>query len=273
MQSNSTESQSPVTVATLRSMKVAREKIGCLTVYDASFARVLDDAGVDILLVGDSLGMVIQGEETTLPVTVEHMVYHTRSAARGCRRALLMADMPFMSYATPLQALDNAARLMREGQAQMVKLEGGRTQVETVRALSDRGIPVCAHLGLQPQSVHKVGGYRVQGRGEAAALGMLEDAKALEEAGADLLLLECVPSALAAGITVAVNVPVIGIGAGPDCDGQVLVLYDMLGVTPGPVPRFAQDFLKQGGDVAGAVRAYVEAVKGARFPTRAHAYD
>jgi 3-methyl-2-oxobutanoate hydroxymethyltransferase len=273
MQSNSTDSQSPVTVATLRRMKTEREKIACLTVYDASFARVLDDAGVDILLVGDSLGMVIQGQETTLPVTVEHMVYHTRSAARGRRRALLIADMPFMSYATPHQALNNAARLMREGQAQMVKLEGGHTAAETVRALSDRGIPVCSHLGLQPQSVHKVGGYRVQGRGEAAALGMLEDAKVLQEAGADLLVLECVPSALAAGITVAVDIPVIGIGAGPDCDGQVLVLYDMLGVTPGPVPRFAHDFLQQGGDVATAVRAYVKAVRGGSFPTRAHAYD
>jgi len=273
MQSKSNEDQSQITVSTLRRMREARDKIACLTVYDASFAHLLEEAGVEVLLVGDSLGMVIQGEATTLPVTMDDMVYHTRAAARGSGRALLVADMPFMSYATPQRAMDNAARLLREGQARMVKLEGGRTQLETVRTLSDRGIPVCAHLGLQPQSVHKLGGYKVQGRGEAAAVAMLEDAKALQEAGADLLLLECVPSPLAAGITVAVDIPVIGIGAGPDCDGQVLVLYDLLGITHGPLPRFAQNFLAGAEDIPSAVRAYVEAVKAGTFPTRAHGYN
>ncbi len=267
------ERQAQITVSTLRDMRRARERIACLTVYDASFARLLDDAGIELMLVGDSLGMVIQGQATTLPVTVEHMVYHTRAAARGCRRALLMADMPFMSYATPEQALRNAARLMREGHAQMVKLEGGRTQLETVRALTDRGIPVCAHLGLQPQSVHKLGGFKVQGRGEAAALAMLDSAKALQEAGADLILLECVPSTLAAGITVAVDIPVIGIGAGPDCDGQILVLYDLLGITAGPLPGFVHNFLTDADDIPSAVRAYIAEVKAGTFPGRAHGYD
>ena len=270
MSPQSSHAESPVTVTTLQCMKQAGDKIACLTAYDASFARLLDGAGVEVLLVGDSLGMVVQGQETTVPVTMDDMVYHTRAVARGRHRALLIADMPFMSYARPEQTLLNAARLMAEGHAHMVKLEGGRTQLENVRLLAERGIPVCAHLGLQPQFIHKLGGYKVQGRGETAALTMLDDAKALQQAGADLLVLECVPASLAAGIAVAVEVPVIGIGAGKDCDGQVLVLYDVLGLTPGPVPRFARNFMADGVDVASAVQAYVAAVKSGEFPGTGH---
>jgi 3-methyl-2-oxobutanoate hydroxymethyltransferase len=260
----------PVTVARLREMKAAGERIASLTAYDASFARILDDAGVDVLLVGDSLGMLIGGHATTVPVTMEDMVYHARAVARGRRRALLVVDLPFLSYATTEQAVHNAARLMRDGGAHMVKLEGGRTEVETVRYLTDRGVPVCAHLGLQPQSVHKLGGYRVQGRDPEAARAMVEDALALEAAGADLMVLECVPSALAGEIRAALAIPVIGIGAGPRCDGQVLVLYDALGITTGRVPRFARNFLTDGRDIAGAVAAYVRAVKAGQFPGPEH---
>ncbi len=273
MNPQSLGNQSPVTVVSLQNMKRSGEKIACLTAYDASFARLLDDAGVDVLLVGDSLGMVVQGQETTIPVTVDDMVYHSRAVARGRRRALLMVDMPFMSYGRPEQALDNAARLMREAQAHMVKLEGGRTQLESVRLLSERGIPVCAHLGLQPQFVHKLGGYKAQGRGETAAIKMLDDAKALQEAGADTLLLECVPSSLAAGITVAVSIPVIGIGAGKDCDGQVLVSYDVFGITHGKVPSFVKNFMEQENDIQSAARAYVAAVKSGEFPGNEHIRD
>ena len=262
-----------VTVNTLRSLKQAREKIACLTVYDASFATLLDEAGIDVLLVGDSLGMVIQGRDSTVPVSMDDMVYHSAAAARGRRRALLMVDMPFMSYATPQQAMVNAARLMQEGGAHMVKLEGGSPQVETVAQLTARGIPVCAHLGLQPQSVHRLGGYRVQGRDAAAARAILQDAVALQEAGADVLLLESVPVGLAAEITQAVAIPVIGIGAGPDCDGQVLVLYDMLGITPGKRPKFAKDFMTGQPHIRAAVTSYIEAVKSGAFPAPEHCFS
>ena len=256
------------TVSRLRKLKAEGEKIACLTAYDASFARVLDAAGMDVILVGDSLGMVVQGRETTVPVTVDDVLYHTRNVARGCARALLMADMPFMSYPTPERALDNAARFLQEGGAQMVKLEGSAAQEETVRRLSENGIPVCAHLGLKPQSIHKLGAYRVQGRDAAAAEAMVGDAQALVAAGADLLLLECVPSALADRIRDAVPIPVIGIGAGPGCDGQILVLHDVLGLTaPGRMPRFARDFLAENGSIEAAIRDYVDQVKGGRFPT------
>ena len=261
-----------VTVNTLRSMKQAREKIACLTAYDASFAALLDDSGVDVLLVGDTLGMVIQGRDSTVPVSMDDMVYHGAAVARGRRRALLMVDMPFMSYATPQQAVTNAARLMQEGGAHMVKLECGSLQTETVGELTARGIPVCAHLGLQPQSVHRLGGYRVQGRDAAAARTMLQDATALQAAGADVLLLECVPVGLAAEITQAVDIPVIGIGAGPDCDGQVLVLYDMLGITPGRRPKFAKDFTAGQADIRAAMASYVEAVKSGAFPAPEHGF-
>jgi 3-methyl-2-oxobutanoate hydroxymethyltransferase len=253
-------------------MKQAGDKIACLTVYDASFATLLEEAGVEILLVGDSLGMVVQGRETTLPVSLDEMIYHTRLVSGVSRSALVMADMPFMSYNDPAQALATAGRLMKEGGAHMVKLEGGAPMVETVRTLASHGVPVCAHLGLLPQSVLKLGGYRVQGRDEPEAQDMLMDARAMEQAGADMLLLECVPATLAAEITEALDIPVIGIGAGVHCDAQVLVLYDMLGITPGKRPSFSQDFLQQAGDIRGAVTAYVQAVKDGSFPSDAHSF-
>lgn len=262
-----------VTLSTLRRMKQAGEKFTSLTAYDAAFARLLDEAGVEVLLVGDSLGMVVQGKDTTLPVTMDEMVYHTQMVARGNRRALVMTDMPFLSYATSQQALDNAARLMKEGGAHCVKLEVHGGMVDTVKRLADYGVPVCAHLGLLPQTVHKLGGYKVQGRDSGSANEMIASAQAMTRAGADLLLLECVPSRLAAEITAAVDVPVIGIGAGPDTDGQVLVLYDMLGITPGKRPKFSMDFLQPAGSVAAAVGAYVQAVKEKRFPGPEHCVD
>jgi 3-methyl-2-oxobutanoate hydroxymethyltransferase len=261
-----------ITVSVLREMKQRGEKITCVTAYDASFARILEEAGVEILLVGDSLGMVLQGRQTTLPVSLDEMVYHTRLVATGSQRALIMADMPFMSYANPSQALESAGRLMKEGGAHMVKLEGGAVMVETVRGLAAHGVPVCAHLGLLPQAVHKLGGYHVQGRDEQSANHMLLDARAMEEAGADALLLECVPAKLAAEIASALSIPVIGIGAGVNVDAQVLVLYDMLGITPGKRPRFAKDFLRDGGDIRGAVAAYVQAVKHGDFPGAEHSF-
>ena len=263
---------SRISITQLKKMKQDGEKIACLTAYDASFARILEAAGVEILLVGDSLGMVVQGQETTLPVSLDDMVYHTRAVRAGSERALLMVDMPFMADTTPAQAMASAARLMKEGGAQMVKLEGGQRMLEIVRTLSERGIPVCSHLGLLPQSVHKQGGYRVQGRDEAGALAMIKDARALEDAGADMLLLECVPAILAAEISRAVDVPVIGIGAGPDVDAQVLVLYDILGITPGKRPSFSHDFLADAGDIPAAVAAYVQAVKDGSYPTAKHSF-
>lgn len=268
-----TATSSPViTLATLRDMKQRGEKFSCLTVYDASFAHILEESGVEVLLVGDSLGMVIQGHETTLPVTLTDMIYHTQCVSRGRRRALVMTDMPFMADAAPAQALGNAARLIKEGGAHVVKLEGGEVMADTIRLLSGRGIPVCAHLGLLPQSVHKLGGYRVQGRDDQGADRILSDARILEEAGADLLLLECVPAGLANKIVNTVKVPVIGIGAGASCDAQVLVLYDMLGITPGKRPKFSKDFLKDSPGVRDAVAAYVKAVKSGDFPAPEHTF-
>ncbi|MCP3867935.1 MAG: 3-methyl-2-oxobutanoate hydroxymethyltransferase [Gammaproteobacteria bacterium] len=261
-----------VTTATLMQMKRQGEKIAMLTSYDASFTQVMEASGVPVVLVGDSLGMVIQGQESTLPVEVSDMVYHTRCVARGRRDALLIADMPFMSYSTANQALATAGRLMKDGGAHMVKLEGGASQLETVHQLTANGIPVCAHLGLMPQSVHRLGGYRVQGRDEEAARVIREDALALESVGAQMLVLECVPSQLAAEISQALAIPVIGIGAGPDCDGQVLVLYDMLGITPRKIPRFVKNFLAQADSVEDAVRAYVTAVKEVTFPGPEHGF-
>jgi len=264
--------QQRITLPRLRAMKQAREPIVALTAYDYSFARLLDAAGIDLVLVGDSLGMVVQGHETTIPVGMDDMVYHTRLVARGLRHALLVMDLPFMSYTNPAQALVNAARALQEGGAQMVKLEGGERQVEVVRALAEHDIPVCAHIGLKPQSIHKLGGYRVQGREADAALRMLEDAAALEEAGADLLLLECVPATLAAEITANSRLPVIGIGAGSDVDGQILVLQDVLGITPGQPPRFARDFMAEAGSIAGAIADYAAAVRDRRFPATEHGF-
>lgn len=262
----------PVTVATLARMKQQGEKFAALTAYDASFAALLDHNGVEVVLVGDSLGMVIQGHPTTLPVTVDDMLYHGRAVARGLSRALLMLDMPFMSYATPERALDTAQRFMQEGGAQMVKLEGAGNQREVVEYLASRGIPVCAHLGLRPQSVHKIGGFRVQGKDSEAAREMLEDAQTLEAAGADIILLECVPSALARDITQAVAVPVIGIGAGLEVDGQILVTYDMLDITPGRRPKFVRNFMDGAASPADAVQRFVRAVKDKSFPAPEHTF-
>ncbi len=261
-----------VTVATLAAMKRASEKFACLTAYDASFAAVLDAAGIELIMVGDSLGMVVQGHDSTLPVRMEDMIYHSQCVARGSRRALRVVDMPYKSYDTPEEALNNATRLMQEGQAQMVKLEGGAVQIETVRQLTAHGIPVCGHLGLLPQSVQQSGGYRVQGRDAKDAQTILADAKSLQSAGAALLVVECVPASLGRDITQALEIPVIGIGAGPDCDAQVLVLYDMLGITPGKRAKFVKDFMAGAGSVQAAVESYVQAVKTGSYPAPEHCY-
>lgn len=261
-----------ITVRTLLQMKSSAEKIVCLTAYDVSFAKLLDQAGVHVVLVGDSLGMVMQGLENTLPVTMDDMVYHSRCVAKGLDHALLMVDMPFMSHITPEIALQNAGRLMKESGAQIVKLEGGSEQREVVTALTSNGIPVCAHLGLQPQRVHKLGGYRVQGRESDVANRMLEEANILEQAGADVLLLECVPAELATKITKAVTIPVIGIGAGVEVDGQVLVLQDILGITPGRAPKFSKDFMQGAGSIQAAISNYVDAVQSKSFPQQEHIF-
>jgi len=263
----------PVNVATLRDMKQAREPIACLTAYDASFAQLVDMAGTDVVLVGDSLGMVVQGHDTTVPVTVDDMVYLSRCVARAVRRAFLITDMPFMSYTTPPQALDNAVRLMQEGGAMMVKLESGQGQVAVVEYLAQQDIPVCAHLGLKPQSVHKIGGFKVQGRVQEAAQRMIDDARALELAGADVVLLECVPSDLGKAIRDALHVPVIGIGAGPGVDGQILVIYDILGITQGRTPRFVKNFMQGRDSVLDGLRAYVHAVKDRSYPAEEHSFS
>ncbi len=264
---------SRISLSTLRRMKQEGEKIAVLTAYDASFARLIEQAGAEVMLVGDSLGNVIQGRDSTVPVSLDEMVYHTKIVCNGSERAFIVADMPFLSYSSPEVAVATAARLMKEGGAQMVKLEGGAVMVETVRHLTSLSIPVCAHLGLLPQSVHKVGGYRVQGREARDAEAMLADARAMDEAGADMLVLECVPQALAKQISEAVSMPVIGIGAGPDTDGQVLVLYDMLGITPGKRPSFSHDFLADTGSIEKALSAYVEQVKKGSFPAAEHSFD
>lgn len=265
--------EKPVTLDRLRDMRAKGEKIACLTAYDASLAATVDAAGADLVLVGDSLGMVIQGHDTTVPVTMDDMVYHTRCVRRGVQRAFLVADMPFGSYSLPEPAFANAVRLMQEGGAAMVKLEGGALQVRTVEFLAARDIPVCAHIGLTPQSIHKLGGFKVQGRDEKAARQMLADARALEEAGADIVLLECVPASLGEAITSMLSVPVIGIGAGPGVDGQILVLYDILAVPPGRKPRFARDFLADSDSVLGAVAQYVAAVKDGSYPALEHSFS
>ncbi|VAW84709.1 3-methyl-2-oxobutanoate hydroxymethyltransferase [hydrothermal vent metagenome] len=262
-----------ITTTKLQSMKTAGEKIACLTAYDASFASLLNGAGVDVVLVGDSLGMVVQGYDSTVPVTVDDIVYHSKAVAKGCRDALLMVDMPFLSYATTAQAVQTAARLMQEGGAHMVKLEGSASQEKIIRVLADNGIASCAHLGLRPQFVHKLGGYRVQGRDDEGAAQLLADVILLQDAGADAILLECVPAELAAKVTASVTVPVIGIGAGKQCDGQVLVLYDLLGITPGKIPRFAKNFMPESNSIKEAVCAYVKAVKEERFPAAEHTFN
>ncbi|WPL19795.1 3-methyl-2-oxobutanoate hydroxymethyltransferase [Thiorhodovibrio winogradskyi] len=255
-----------ISLTRLVRMKRERQRIACLTCYDATFARLLESAGVEVLLVGDSLGNVLQGHGSTLAVTLNDMVYHSACVARAISAPLLIADLPFLSYATPAQAIESARRLMGEGGARMVKLEGGSQLLDAVRRLSDFGVPVCAHLGLLPQSVHRLGGYRYQGRDAEAAERIRADALALEQAGATMLVLECVPALLAAELSQMLSLPVIGIGAGADCDGQVLVLHDMLGASVGQ-PRFSRDFLTgHSGGLRGAVAAYVAAVKAGSFP-------
>lgn len=262
----------PVTVPSLIQKKAQGQKIPVLTAYDASFARVMDTAGVDVILVGDSLGMVMQGHATTIPVLLEDMVYHTRCVSRGAQRALILADLPFMSYSTPQQAALNAAKLMQEGGAHMVKLEGGRNRLETVRFLVNNGIPVCGHLGLLPQSIHQLGGYQVQAKDKHSADRLLEDALLLQEAGATALVLECVPALLGTEVSRSLNIPVIGIGAGAGCDGQVLVLQDMLGISPGKMPRFVKNFLAESPDIPSAIRAFVEAVQAGLYPADEHSF-
>jgi 3-methyl-2-oxobutanoate hydroxymethyltransferase len=269
---SSPQKRASVTVPTLQQRKGGGDKIAVLTCYDASFASHFDAAGIDAVLVGDSLGMVVQGQASTLPVTLDHMVYHSAAVARGLQAPLLIADMPFMSYRDVATALDSATRLMAEGGAAMVKLEGAGWALEVIAALTERDVPVCAHLGLTPQSVHKLGGYRVQGKQPDDAERLLAEAHAVATAGAELLVLECVPAELASRITREIPIPTIGIGAGVGCDGQVLVLYDMLGITPGRRPRFSKDFLRGHDSVDAALVAYVEAVRNSTFPGPEHAY-
>lgn len=261
-----------ITIHTLQEMKKRGEKFACLTAYDALFAGLVARAGVELILVGDSLGMVLQGHDSTLPVTMDDMVYHMQCVKRGNQGAMLMADLPFMAYASETQTLENAARLMRAG-AHIVKLEGGAWIAETTRLLTERGIPVCAHMGLTPQSINRIGGNRIQGRDPDAATTIIEEARLLESKGANLLLLECVPAELGRRITEALRIPVIGIGAGPRVDGQIMVLHDAIGISP-ITPRFVHNFLADSSEgIAGAIRAYVQAVKNGSFPAPQHCYD
>jgi len=262
-----------VTTTQLTAMKTAGERITMVTAYDALFARLVDRAGVDAILVGDSLGMVFQGDDNTLAVTVDDIVYHTRAVVRGVARAHVVADMPFMSYqADPVEALRNAGRLIKEGGAQAVKLEGGEDIAPIVAKLVKAGIPVMGHVGLTPQSVHALGGFKVQGQDAARAAAILRDAKALEAAGCYAIVLEGVPTELARMITTSLRIPTIGIGAGVDCDGQVLVIYDLLGMYDERVPKFVKQYAQLGADVTAAVAAYKDEVKNGVFPTDAHSY-
>ncbi|HRC58418.1 MAG TPA: 3-methyl-2-oxobutanoate hydroxymethyltransferase, partial [Kofleriaceae bacterium] len=256
-----------VTIHTLQQMKARGEKISVLTAYDATFARLFDEAGVDVLLVGDSLGMVVQGHDTTLPVTLEEMSYHCRAVARGARRAHIVGDLPFMTYQASIeQGLNSAGLLMKDGGCHSVKLEGGAVHAELVRRLVAAGIPVMGHIGLTPQSFHQLGGFKVQGRGREGRERLLADARALEEAGAYAIVLEAIPADIAAEITGAVSVPTIGIGAGAGCDGQVLVCYDMLGMDESFKPRFVRRFASLGRAVSEATAAYVQELREGTFP-------
>lgn len=258
------------TISNLNAMKAAGEKFAVITAYDYTFSRLIETAGIEVTLVGDSLGNVIQGRDSTIPVSVDEMAYHTEIVKRGNSRTLLMTDMPFMSYASENQALDNAAILMQAG-AEMVKLEGGEWLAETIFMLTERGIPVCGHVGLTPQSVHKLGGYRVQGKEEEAAQRMIQEAQILEEAGADLIVVECVPSSLGKNLADSLNIPVIGIGAGPDTDAQVLVLQDMLGISQ-RLPKFSKNFLEQSSTIQQAIINYGNAVRSGAFPAPEHCF-
>jgi 3-methyl-2-oxobutanoate hydroxymethyltransferase len=252
-------------------MREADEKIAVLTAYDASFANLMDQSGIDVILVGDSLGNIIQGQTSTIPVTIEQMVYHVSCVAKGNQSAFLIADMPFGTYSTPEQAMENAASLMRAG-AHMVKLEGGSWLADTVRFLVERSVPVCAHLGLLPQSVHTLGGFKVQGKSAEAAEVLIKDAQTLEKAGAQLLVLEAIPSELGKKATASIKLPTIGIGAGPDCSGQVLVMHDMLGAFPGRSPKFVKNFLLGQESIEGAFKSYIHEVKTGKFPGPEHCF-
>ncbi|MBV1871885.1 MAG: 3-methyl-2-oxobutanoate hydroxymethyltransferase [Gammaproteobacteria bacterium] len=261
------------TLNTLLELKAQKETFSCLTAYDACFSHFISTAGVEVILVGDSLGMVLQGRDSTIPVSIEDMVYHTQCVAQGNDNSLIMADMPFMTYGTPEQTLSNAAKLMRAG-AELVKLEGGEWLNPSIKQLNDCGIPSCVHLGLTPQSVHKFGGYKVQGRSPEAAEQLLREAKAAQQAGAAMLLLECVPSSVGKTVTQAVDIPVIGIGAGPDTDGQVLVLHDMLGLTPHKPAKFVKNFMADAnGSIQDAIAAFHSDVKTHRFPGDEHGFS
>jgi 3-methyl-2-oxobutanoate hydroxymethyltransferase len=262
-----------ITIPQLTRLKQQGDKFACLTAYDYSFARLVEDCGVEVVLVGDSLGMVIQGHDTTIPVTLADIEYHGKAVAAGLTNAMLMLDMPFGSLNSPQQALDNASELLKHTQAQVVKLEGGETQLKTVETLARFGIASCAHLGLQPQMVNKMGGYRVQGKTKNAAEQMLATALDLQQAGTDLLLLECVPATLAAEITAALDIPVIGIGAGPDVDGQILVLQDILNVTVGKKPKFSKNFMQGQPSIHSAISRYVQEVKRGQFPDKTHSFS
>ncbi len=259
-----------ISISSLNGMKISGEKFSAITAYDYTFSRLIENSSIEVSLVGDSLGNVIQGRDSTIPVTVDEMAYHTAAVKRGNNRSLLITDMPFMSYSTEVKALDNAAILMQAG-AQMVKVEGGEWLADTVYLLSERGIPVCGHVGLTPQSVHKLGGYKVQGKEDQAASRMIEEAKILEEAGADLIVVECVPSKLGGDLSAALSIPVIGIGAGPDTDGQVLVLHDMLGISQ-RLPRFTKNFLDGNNSIQEAITAYGNEVRKGTFPSKDHCF-
>ena len=268
-----TSTSAPWTVPALGQAKREGRRMAMLTCYDAGFARTIDEAGIDLVLVGDSLGMVVQGHGSTLPVTVADIGYHVACVSRGLSKALLVADMPFQADATSERALDAATTFLRAGAA-MVKIEGAGTKLDVIRFLVEREIPVCAHLGLTPQSVLRLGGYRVQGRDDDAAARMQADARAVQDAGAAMLVLECVPSTLAQSITADLAIPTIGIGAGPHCDGQVLVLHDLLGINSGHRrPKFVKDFLAQGGSVRGAMEAFAQDVREGVFPDATHSYQ
>jgi 3-methyl-2-oxobutanoate hydroxymethyltransferase len=260
-----------VTIPSINALKAGGEKITMLTCYDASFASLMDSCGVEVLLIGDSLGMVCNGHQSTLPVTVQEIAYHTAAVARGAKNALILADMPFGSYATPESAFNNAVQLIQAG-AHMVKIEGGAWVAETVRFLVERSIPVCAHLGLTPQSVHTLGGYKVQGKTVESAELLKQDALKLQAAGAAMVVLEAIPTALGKEVTDMLSMPTIGIGAGPDCSGQVLVMHDMLGVFPGRKARFVKNFMEGQVSIQAAVAAYVDAVKGGTFPALEHCF-
>ncbi|WP_137165723.1 3-methyl-2-oxobutanoate hydroxymethyltransferase [Salinimonas lutimaris] len=261
-----------VTVSSLLAKKAAGEKITSLTAYDASFAKLFDEQGVDAILIGDSLGMVLQGQDDTLNVTVDDIAYHTRAVRRGTQRAFVLADMPFMSYASAQDAYKNAATLMAAG-ASMVKVEGGAWLCDTISGLVERSVPVCGHLGLTPQSVHVLGGFKVQGRDAQKAQQLIDDARALEAAGIQLLVLECVPTSLAKTITEQLSIPVIGIGAGNVTDGQILVMHDMLGVSANYMPKFSKNYLAETGDLRAAVSCYIEQVQSGEFPGQEHSFE